>query len=119
MVVTFQLSPEGQVGFGAVEILGEGAAGSAGDDKQQRRGPDQRREHQPSCRGLVIPSLHCMKTMKRQGRWDGRDTVRTELWVSRFMCSQQKQEGEPGSRNRTYTQGSSRRQCNSGRSVDG
>lgn len=117
--MTFQLSLEGQLGFGAVKIWGKGAAGSAGDDKQQRKEADQRREHQPSCGGLVMPPLHCMKTMKRQGHWDGRNTVRMELWVSRIMCSQQKQGGEPGSRNRTYTGGSGRRQCNSGRSADG
>lgn len=46
MAVTFQLSLEGQVGFGAVEIWGEGAAGSAGDNKQQRKEADQRREHE-------------------------------------------------------------------------
>lgn len=52
MEVTFQLSFEGHGGFGAVKIWGAGAAGSSGDDRQQRKEANQRREHQPTCSRL-------------------------------------------------------------------
>lgn len=54
---TFQLRLGGQVGFGGLEIWGEGTVGTAlressGNDRQQRKEADQRREHQASRRGL-------------------------------------------------------------------